>query len=129
MHETLSESTLDVTSASSPVHLSGTITARDEGILLLSIPYDKGWRIRVDGQEEETFILGEALTGIHLEGGFHTLTLDYRPQGFLPGVIVSIVSLLLLLAGIFTGLLKGKSAAETASDPDGRYLADAGSWQ
>lgn len=105
--DSLSQSTLEITSMNGPSHLSGTILAQDDGILLLSLPYDEGWTIRIDGQPAETFITGNALTGMYLDSGFHTFHMDYRPQGFLPGLILSILSFLILLLIWRTGLLKG----------------------
>ena len=68
--------------------------------MLLSIPYDEGWHVYVDGVETEIMPVGEALTGCWLTAGQHEVTMHYIPQGFVEGAIISTVSLLILVLGI-----------------------------
>lgn len=82
--------------------VSGTVNAKENGTLLLTVPYDEGWTITVDGKETEFFRIGEALTGVQLEAGEHTIRMKYMPQGFLPGAFISIVcALLYVMSGIW----------------------------
>lgn len=43
-----------------------------------SIPYDKGWEVYVDGEQVETFKIGNALLGFDLNKGNHEITLQYK---------------------------------------------------
>ena len=61
-----------------------------------SIPYDKGWKVLVDGQETETEKYRDALLSFEVPDGEHELELKYVPEGLVPGVLVSVGSLLLL---------------------------------
>lgn len=69
--------------------LRGTVTAKEAGTLLLSVPYDEGWKVLVDGEEAETFRVGEALTGIDLPEGEHEIAMDYTPVGLWLGTGIS----------------------------------------
>lgn len=83
--------------------IKGTVTAKESGILYTSIPYDTGWKITVDGKEidkEEVLSLGEALIGIHLSSGTHTVEFKYTPQGFVIGLGLTTAGIIILLAYI-----------------------------
>ncbi len=83
--------------------IKGTVTAKESEILYTSIPYDTGWKITVDGKEidkEEVLSLGEALIGIHLSSGTHTVEFKYTPQGFVIGLGLTAAGIIILLAYI-----------------------------
>lgn len=89
--------------------VSGTITADKAGTLLLTIPYDTGWTLKVDGEKTDTYAIGEALTGVHLESGTHTIEMNYVSPGFPEGVLFSIEAVLLfLLTIVFENRKKGR---------------------
>ncbi len=95
--------------------IKGTVTAKENGILYTSIPYDTGWKITVDGKEidkEEMLSLGEALIGIHLSAGTHTVEFKYTPQGFIIGLGLTAAGIIILLAYILI-VRKQKFARET----------------
>jgi len=100
-YEKLSQSQLNVTSSSS-TSLAGTIDAKEKGTMMLSVPYDEGWSIKVDGQKVKQFRIGEGLTGISMDAGSHTVEMNYTPQGFTAGLLISLASLaaLWLLCGM-----------------------------
>ncbi len=79
--------------------LSGTIHAEKDGMLMLSIPYDEGWTILVDGSEAQKEAIGEALMGCRITAGEHRIEMHYRPQGFYMGAVISMVCVLIVLAG------------------------------
>lgn len=95
VYDGLSASQLEITHASS-AELSGTINADRDGVMLLSVPYDEGWTIRIDGEKAEPFRIGEGFTGVEMSAGEHSVQLTYMPQGFIPGVICSLGSVFLL---------------------------------
>ncbi len=86
--------------------ITGSITAPQDGALYLSIPYDKGWRVIMDGSVAlDTFPIAKntegtdgALLGVDLPAGNHTVTLIYRPQGLIVGIILSVLSAMALIA-------------------------------
>ncbi|MBE6876690.1 MAG: hypothetical protein E7496_08260 [Ruminococcus sp.] len=77
--------------------LSGTVNASQGGMLYLSIPYEEGWSVWVDGQKSELFPVMGAMSGVNLSSGTHQISLKYSPKGFIPGVIIGIVSLGILV--------------------------------
>lgn len=60
--------------------------------LLVTVPYDAGWRVRVDGQKAETAARYGALLAVNLTPGSHTVELGFVPQGLWTGVTISVVS-------------------------------------
>ncbi len=77
--------------------LHGTIHVDKSGTMLTSIEYDKGWTVKVDGKEVETYPVGGALLAIDLEAGDHEIEMSFMPRGFLPGIVISVVSLVALV--------------------------------
>ncbi|MDR1605706.1 MAG: YfhO family protein [Streptococcaceae bacterium] len=75
--------------------LQATVTARTKGDLFLTIPYDKGWSAKVDGQP---VAIKQAQTGfmtIPLKKGSHTVQLTFLPQGLKAGSLCLLIALLL----------------------------------
>ncbi len=96
MLDKLSDEQLKVVSYDS-THVEGTITANEDGVLFLSIPYDENWTAKVDGQEAEILSIDEAFMGIKLTSGTHNISLEYYPAKFKLCVAISLASLALLL--------------------------------
>lgn len=88
--------------------ISGRIEAERAGLLYLSIPYDKGWSILVDGEETEPYKLFDTFLSVRLTAGTHIVELRYMPQGLKTGGMITAGSivLLLLIAGITAGRRK-----------------------
>ena len=80
--------------------VSGSIDAKEDGTLLLTVPYDTGWTITVDGQETDFYSVGKALTGVHVSAGNHTIAMKFTPPGFVLGLVLSLVCVLLYLVTI-----------------------------
>lgn len=75
-------------------YLKGTITSDGgKSFMLTSIPYEEGWTVKVDGETVEHFAVAQALIGIPLSAGTHTVEMSYTPPGFSFGLV-------LLVAGI-----------------------------
>ena len=72
---------------------TGNIRVNEEGVMLLSVPYDKGWTVKVDGQKTQTFAWKDAFLAFELSEGEHTLEFKYCPAGFREGLVISILSL------------------------------------
>ena len=107
----------------SDTYIKGTVTAEEDCLLYTSIPYDKGWTVKVDGQEVETFALQDALLYINLSAGEHTIEFSFFPQGFKIGLLASFAGILLLVAMLLVCmLLKKKAARKTALISDEAVL-------
>ncbi len=73
--------------------MKGTINAGEGGLFYTSIPYEKGWTAKVDGEPVNITPVGGCMLAFELPAGEHTIELTYVPNGFVPGLIVSILSL------------------------------------
>ena len=100
--------------------LSGTVTvAGDDKVLYTSIPYDESWNVYVDGDyvsygSEDIVKIGDALLGVKLSAGTHTVTLRYRPRGLstgmkLTGLGMMIVALMLVWKYYLSDILRKKN--------------------
>ena len=69
--------------------LKGSISCDQEGWLFTSIPFDAGWKVLVDGKEQEPEKILDSFVGIWLSAGSHTVTLEYTPKGLIPGALIS----------------------------------------
>ena len=76
-------------------HIHGQIVMEEAGRLILSVPLEAGWRIRVNGEEAEAVPFGGCLVAFDLEPGEYTIDMHYVPQGRGAGIAVSAVSILL----------------------------------
>ena len=73
----------------------------EEGKLVLSIPYDKGWTVWVNGEETEPDMFGGAFLALNLEPGDYEIRLHYVPVGRTAGVLLSLISICLGAAGLW----------------------------
>ncbi len=75
----------------------GSVEAKRDGIMFLSIPYEKGWSVYIDGKKAETFKLLQAVLGVRVSAGRHDIELKYTPEGFPLGVTISLLSFVLFV--------------------------------
>ncbi|WP_416828551.1 YfhO family protein [Ectobacillus polymachus] len=90
----LKSQSLQVTSYDSR-SVAGTINVKQPGTMFLSIPYDKGWSVMVDGQKTKPLKLNDAFLGVNLPQGQHNIQLKYTSPGFTVGAIISLFSVIL----------------------------------
>ncbi|MSS13507.1 UDP-N-acetylmuramate dehydrogenase [Porcincola intestinalis] len=96
----LRESELQNVSASGNV-LTGDINVKKAGVLLLTLPYDNGWRLYVDGKKVKLSEIGSCLMGADLETGQHAIRMVYVPEGFREGILLTIVSGILFALSLY----------------------------
>lgn len=94
----LSERHLEQVSYDS-THISGQLELDEPGRLILSVPYEKGWTVTVNGEVQEPVLVGGCLMALDLEPGSYQIALTYVPYGLKQGILLSILSIL-LFAGI-----------------------------
>ena len=71
--------------------IRGTIRVPNNKTLLYKgIPYDKGWKLYVDGEKYPIQSVYEGFLGATLKSGEHTIRLEYQPVGLRLGSIISI---------------------------------------
>lgn len=97
--ELLSDEQLEITERKS-TKIEGTITAKEDGLFYLSVPYEKGWTLYVDGVKTEIVPLEEAMITAPLTKGEHEIMLKYSPDGFKIGCVISFAALAALIAAV-----------------------------
>ncbi|MCL2158893.1 MAG: YfhO family protein, partial [Oscillospiraceae bacterium] len=124
----------------SDTNIKGTIDAGEGGIFFTSIPYDKGWNLKIDGQKVEINPLSEAeindvsvkkddddkkkpdprevkkitdgFVTAPIDGGEHKIELYYITDGLIPGAIISLLCVLIVVGlEVFSRLRKKKKGS------------------
>ncbi len=67
---------------------SGRINVSTSSVLYLSIPFDKGWNIVVDGKKQEKMLINKGMTGVILHPGAHSIELSYHLPYGMSGVVL-----------------------------------------
>lgn len=91
-------------------HLTGEITLTEAGRVILSIPWEDGWHVSVNGEETQPQRFGGTLMAFDLEPGEYTISMYYVPKGKYAGIAVSAVSV-----GCFLGLTGWKRRKKPAA--------------
>ena len=79
-------------------YIKGNITVNEEKTLLYtSIPYDEGWKIKVDGQDVEYIKLLDGLIAVQLNEGNHVIEFKYKTPGLTAGISISIVTFIIVI--------------------------------
>ena len=90
-------------------HLSGTIHAQEDHRLFFSIPYDKGWTVKIDGKKVKTKALGKAFLTVKVPEGKHKVSLTYVSSGFKEGAILSVAGFVIFI--LITAFFRRKKKA------------------
>lgn len=78
---------------------SGTINVdKDNSMLFLSIPYEKGWTVYVDGKKTNYEKLYDTFIGISLNKGNHKIEMSFYPVGLDIGIILSKLGVVLIIS-------------------------------
>jgi len=67
-----------------------------ENFVVLSVPFFKGWKAKIDGEKTKVYITNYILQGIYVPKGEHTLTFYYSPNSFYIGLSITILSLIII---------------------------------
>ncbi|MCQ2490181.1 MAG: YfhO family protein [Ruminococcus sp.] len=105
----------------SDTRLKGWINVRSRGLLYLSIPYENGWSVFVDGEKVPTVKVFDAMLGAEIGPGEHEVELRYFPDGLGTGIIISLSAAavsLLLLAAEKAGKKRRRARREAAVSAD-----------
>ena len=94
----ISSNLMTVTNATDTC-LKGTVDAGLGGVFVTSIPYEDGWSMKIDGRKTEiTELTGDCWISAGLGAGTHEIELSFRPKGFMNGLLITIASILVLIA-------------------------------
>lgn len=90
--------------------IEGEYTAGDDGNLLLSVPYDEGWNVTVNGTAAElTPAADKGLSCLSVRKGTNKIVMNYRTPGAFAGLAVSLATAVALVtAGPYTAQKKSR---------------------
>ena len=81
----------------SPNSIIGDISLKTKKILFLSIPFDSGWKVKVNGKSQQLFLVNCGFTGLPLESGNFNIELSYQPNLLKIGFIITILSIIIYI--------------------------------
>jgi uncharacterized membrane protein YfhO len=81
--------------------ISGTISLKENKILLLSIPYSKGWTAFVNGKKTKLLKSNTMFMALPLKAGGYEIELKYITPGLKLGILISLMGFM-----IFTVLIR-----------------------
>lgn len=74
------------------------VTSYEDGMLYIPTPIDEGWTILIDGVKVTPFEHQSHVLMTGISAGEHIVEMKYTPVGFVPGAIITGVSLAILIA-------------------------------
>lgn len=77
--------------------ITGTIYLENDGYLITSIPYDKGFKIYIDNNETAIQKVNLSFLGAKLSKGNHKITITYHCPWLLPAKIISLLSTIIFI--------------------------------
>ena len=95
--------------------LAGSVSTNSPSVCLLSIPYNRGLSVKVNGKEVSYRRVFSDLTAIDLDAGVSEIEISFIPEGFIAGLLISAVGIVRDFAGIFADFKReGDAAARPA---------------
>ena len=82
-------------------HAKTTVTSKKNQVLLTTIPYDKGWKVYIDGKKEDITTFKDAFLTLSLPKGTHTIEFVFLPQGFAIGLSLFVVCIGLFIVYVW----------------------------
>ena len=75
--------------------IEGTVKGMADGYFVTSVPYDKGFTVKVDGHTVKTEKVNKAFLGFRIGAGTHHVKITYHAPGKRAGMLVSVVGIFL----------------------------------
>lgn len=97
-------------------HIKGTVTAEKDGILFTTISWEPGWKVYVDGKRTEPVELVDALIGVPVTAGTHTIEMKFFPKGMALGIALSVMGVMVLVVIGFYEFDKRRGKADSSKE-------------
>ena len=91
-------------------YLTGTCNTDESSFLVLSLPYDEGWRVFVNGQNVKTYSVNGGFVGFGIEAGNNQIEMYFTPVGFKQGAIIYLIEIIGYVALIIHEKLKTRNS-------------------
>jgi len=86
----------------------GNINVTENGYFALSIPYDRGFSIKLDNKEVKYEKVNNAFIGFPINEGSHEITINYISPYLFEGLIISLVGYMIFIPIIYSDYIKKK---------------------
>ena len=80
--------------------LLGYAYSDEESFMVITLPYDAGWNIKVNGQDVKTYNVNCGFIGIPIQKGDNSIEMYFTPQGFKQGCILSLAGVVMFITVI-----------------------------
>lgn len=80
--------------------ITGSISVDKEKLLVLSIPYQKGWTAYIDGQKTEIQKANLMYSGLYLEPGNHDIRLEFERPGIKMSLCISALGIVIFIIAL-----------------------------
>lgn len=89
--------------------VGGRYAAKGGECVFLSVPYDKGLTLKINGKQADLHEVYGGFTAFYLEEGVNEIEITFRPQGFTIGLGMSLFGGLIALLGVGISLVGRRS--------------------
>ena len=80
--------------------IEGNINVKEDGYFKVSIPYDKGFEIYVDGKKTNYEVVNKSFIGFDISKGSHNIKIVYTSPLFKEGLVISCIGLVLFVGTV-----------------------------
>ncbi len=80
--------------------IEGSIDVKEDGYFKLSIPYDKGFEVYVDGEKTPYEVVNKSFIGFDISKGSHNIKIVYTSPLFKEGLVISCIGLVLFVGTV-----------------------------
>lgn len=87
------------------------IDAKEAGLLVFTLPYDKGFSAQLDGQKTEIIPCSVSFMGVWVEPGEHEIIFTYHNRMLRPGILMSAAAAVILAVYVLLAQKKQCAAA------------------
>ena len=98
--KTIKHNNLEITEIKKDI-LKGKIDSKEDGILMITIPYEKGFNIEVNNKKVDYFEVAEAFIGVNIEKGENNIKITYEQPGLKLGILISAISTIICFVYVF----------------------------
>ena len=78
-------------------YINGSINVEEDGYFILSIPYDKGFNIKLDNKEIDYELIDTAFIGFEINKGEHKISINYTAPFSNIAKIISIIGVIIYI--------------------------------
>ena len=80
--------------------LSGSIDMKSDGQLIVQLPYEEGWSLKVDGREAQIELFDGLYISTPLSKGQHEIEINFIPPLFTQGAAITLISAALTMLSL-----------------------------